>query len=665
MGYIKLFGSKLFGMGLAVASIFILVWILPSEENFFLAEVIEFPIIISTFLLLMGITVYATNKNKEIYQHLKVHANPSSSEHFRLLKDLQYEYLQDNEEKDPLSREHIQSIIESYFAQYYLRGKYNVAQRLKLIQTLGSITILVGVLGTFVGLVLALRGINENDIQNSIMPILSGINTAFYTSIAGIICSVVINLHTKFKNSDQLFLNLMLTVENSILAEEQESANNQVVEAIAEVGNEIKSLKQSFIDVQRFSEGFERATNNMNQFNADFGKTTSRLKSMFTDMETIMESFNERSQQIHDDFGRLFDYFQQQETFQQELYTGVQSTNERIHTFMDQHQAYQHQQILTMQNLHQEQQQFFNDTYTSFDSIKEQIEGAIHKSMDTMHDAYESMSNFLGEMLDKQESIVQSQLKFENKNTQLMENVDNATSTMKDVLENTSFEQLSSITSGWTEQTEKLSSTLENTTEALHTMQEKSDHSTKLLGDINEGLTQQAQRQTEMQDHFTNHLEKYVDQNNSIHHSFEEAIEIFKQHKVNNEQLSNLAVEMKEEFARNYQTITKQTSELHNSLQGYIEKTSKQIESFIRQAETNMDENLGKSIKEFRNYVQTTNEILDNRFNELQNHFLINDEFRRDSLTSLEQSMKSLDQTIGHLAEKVGEDHQKQLVYEG
>lgn len=55
----------------------------------------------------------------------------------------------------------------------------------------------LGILGTFVGLLLGLRGISFVTVEaalGSVQSILAGINTAFYTSIAGVILSILFNI---------------------------------------------------------------------------------------------------------------------------------------------------------------------------------------------------------------------------------------------------------------------------------------------------------------------------------------------------------------------------------------------------------------------------------------------------------------------------------------
>ena len=56
----------------------------------------------------------------------------------------------------------------------------------------------IGVLGTFVGIFIGLQAFNPDDIINSVNEILSGLKTAFFTSIVGMSVSTILSLVQKF-----------------------------------------------------------------------------------------------------------------------------------------------------------------------------------------------------------------------------------------------------------------------------------------------------------------------------------------------------------------------------------------------------------------------------------------------------------------------------------
>jgi len=61
----------------------------------------------------------------------------------------------------------------------------------------------VGVLGTFVGIFIGLQNFNPEDIINSVNDILSGLKTAFFTSIVGMSVATVLSIIEKLKDEPE------------------------------------------------------------------------------------------------------------------------------------------------------------------------------------------------------------------------------------------------------------------------------------------------------------------------------------------------------------------------------------------------------------------------------------------------------------------------------
>ena len=61
----------------------------------------------------------------------------------------------------------------------------------------------VGVLGTFVGIFIGLQGFNPEDIMNSVNDILSGLKTAFFTSIVGMSVALILSIIQTLKDKSE------------------------------------------------------------------------------------------------------------------------------------------------------------------------------------------------------------------------------------------------------------------------------------------------------------------------------------------------------------------------------------------------------------------------------------------------------------------------------
>jgi hypothetical protein len=162
-------------------------------------------------------------------------------------------------------------------SEYQIDHKTSIVKRMKLIHTFASISILVGVLGTFIGLVITLAALNPSNIDKSILKVLGGVQTAFFTSIGGILFSIAINLHSKVRNSDQLLLQVMLKTENFIHQKDQKTSDYYVVEAIGGVKEAVHNMGNAFLEVAHFSKEFKIATASLKQFTIDFQQNTNSV----------------------------------------------------------------------------------------------------------------------------------------------------------------------------------------------------------------------------------------------------------------------------------------------------------------------------------------------------------------------------------------------------
>ena len=86
-------------------------------------------------------------------------------------------------------------ILSTLYSIYYVnkQKKENALNaKRQWIEQIPSIISTMGVLGTFLGITIGLMGFNPNDLNNSIPLLLSGLKTAFFTSLAGMIGSLIL-----------------------------------------------------------------------------------------------------------------------------------------------------------------------------------------------------------------------------------------------------------------------------------------------------------------------------------------------------------------------------------------------------------------------------------------------------------------------------------------
>src|SRR5699024_4962853 len=98
-----------------------------------------------------------------------------------------------------------------------------VVNLIKLTQMTVSVFILIGVLGTFIGLTISLGSISSagDQLVENIAIVLSGIDVAFYTSIIGMGFSLIMTLLLKLLNTEYMLTDIMLMTETNLTGEEQ------------------------------------------------------------------------------------------------------------------------------------------------------------------------------------------------------------------------------------------------------------------------------------------------------------------------------------------------------------------------------------------------------------------------------------------------------------
>ena len=87
-------------------------------------------------------------------------------------------------------------IIIAVWAFFYIKTNNknkSLVEKRRWIEQIPSLVSTLGVLGTFFGITVGLCNFDTSDLDNSIPLLLSGLKTAFFTSIAGMISSMVLS----------------------------------------------------------------------------------------------------------------------------------------------------------------------------------------------------------------------------------------------------------------------------------------------------------------------------------------------------------------------------------------------------------------------------------------------------------------------------------------
>ena len=101
-------------------------------------------------------------------------------------------------------------------------------------ETLSNAATTLGILGTFTGILLGLVGFDPENISKSVPELLSGLKTAFITSVVGILVSLIIKFRPKFYR---------ISIENAV--DDSEEMNKAVLKHLDSMATNLKSINQN------------------------------------------------------------------------------------------------------------------------------------------------------------------------------------------------------------------------------------------------------------------------------------------------------------------------------------------------------------------------------------------------------------------------------------
>ena len=187
-------------------------------------------------------------------------------------------------------------ILTIFYSPKYFKNKGNTN-----ISSIASTAVSLGILGTFTGIFIGLLNFNVSDIQGSVPQLLSGLKTAFATSIAGLFTSLLVkaekwdiyklrvNEKGEIEEDDNIkvLISVMKNIEKSIAGEGETTLLTQIQKLRTSNSDNLNSLNNSF-----------------NEFAEKVAEDGS--KSLIEALENVISDFNEKiSEQFGENFKQL------------------------------------------------------------------------------------------------------------------------------------------------------------------------------------------------------------------------------------------------------------------------------------------------------------------------------------------------------------------------
>lgn len=290
-----------------------------------------------TILFLLAITVYSIFKiieNNKLYLFVsskleEINQDYKTSVFYSKIRNDYYTYSKEN----PYADVNITSFVEEVISDL----KYNnlpILEKIRSIKNSSSISILLGVLGTFVGLSTMLLCVDTKDIINSLPSTISSMQTAFTTSIFGVVFSLIIGYFTKIKDCEHVLIQIMLKSENLLTSEVTHIKSERMDLKVEEVKNTIKQISKSIEAIEKF----DKISKDLNDFNNEFISGIEALKSLLEGSQSSIKTFDQSVRKLDKQFNilnvkfvKLFDKYDNQDNINKEILFDIKESSKNIY----------------------------------------------------------------------------------------------------------------------------------------------------------------------------------------------------------------------------------------------------------------------------------------------------------------------------------------------
>ncbi|WP_042224734.1 MotA/TolQ/ExbB proton channel family protein [Oceanobacillus manasiensis] len=484
-----------------------------------------------------------------------------------------------------------------------------VVSLVKMIQMTVSVFILLGVLGTFIGLTSSLGSINidDSDLVEGVAGVLAGIDVAFYTSIAGMGFSLIMTLLIKIMNTEFMLTDIMLITESSLEGAEQnsmgrlirvsETINNSIVSLQETNQKSLQGIEASFTGFKEYTAGLQQSAKDLAAFNDGLSENLEEFKGLFQQMKDVTNGFSEGTNNLNKNFDSLFSYFKKMDSKNDRMVKAFESTFEKMKEASD-------SQLKTLQHFE-----------SSVGEIK-QFTSSLLSEQETMHKSFERIQEKSGELVGAMDN--------QNKAFQRVFGEDLSTK-LSGVM--TYLGELS-------KEFDKMGASIVKLPDALEVINQTQSEYKHLLADRFNELK-------EFNRTFNQHLKDHSNQSSQFDKQMKDATYTFEQFGVKNTQL-----------IQEINTIINQMNsgfhQRENQMEASVGILKDTLSSYVGNLEGSLGNKLDSLLQSFGRYVERTNEAIRNEFKEVQRiteaTHQSNGRFIQQTLQEISRELQSINQ---------------------
>lgn len=479
-----------------------------------------------------------------------------------------------------------------------------IVNLIKLVQMTVSIFILIGVLGTFIGLTISLGSINATGSQlvENVADVLSGIDVAFYTSIAGMGLSLIMTVLIKIFNTEYMMTDIMLKVESNLEGNEQDGVGrlielsetiNQSILLLQETNQaSLTGIENAFSGFQEYTSGLQQSAEDLAKFNEGLSSNLQDFQELFDHMKEVTDGFGESTKKLNTNFDSLFSYFKKMDGKNERMAKAFENTYERV----------------------KEVSQTQMDTLTQFE------------------ESVDELKSFTSSIMEGQESIKASFVKVTQKSSDLAEKMEAHNKEFKQVFGSDLSSKLTGIIANLgdlSKDFDKMGDSIVKLPEALEVINRTQAEYKHLLSDRFDELK-------EFNRTFNSHLKAHSDESKAFEQQVQEASRTYENMgRQNNQLISDIN-----------QTISQMNNgfnQRENQLEASVHVLKDTLSNYVAGLEGQLGDKLDQVSRNINESVTMTNNAIKNEFQEMRR---LSEDIQQNNSRYTQQMLQDLNREI-------------------
>src|SRR5699024_9276693 len=479
-----------------------------------------------------------------------------------------------------------------------------VVNLIKMIQMTVSVFIFIGVLGTFIGLNIALGSINVTGSQlvENIAAVLSGIDVAFYTSIAGMGLSLIMTVLIKVLNTEHMLTDIMLKVESNLEGNEQDGINrlidvseaiDQSIQHLQETNQQsLTGIENAFAGFQEYTAGLQQSAKDLAAFNDGLSSNLGEFQELFHHMKDVTDGFGESTTKLNNNFDSLFSYFKK-----------MDGKNERMV------KAFEH----------------------TYERVKEVSEAQMD-SLNHFEESVGELKSFTSSIMEEQQSIHN---KFENitqKSHDLAEKMEAHNQDFKQVFGSDLSSKLTGIITNLgdlSKDFDKMGGSISQLPQALEVINQTQAEYKYLLSDRFDELK-------EFNRTFNNHLKDHSEESKAFERQMQEAAQTYEKLGMQNNQLIH-------EINKTISQINQSFQQRENQVDASVDVLKNTLSNYVANLEGILGDKLDKVARNINDSVEMTNSGIKKEFQEIKR---LSEDIQQSNSRYIQQTLQDLSREI-------------------